>query len=265
MERRSTDIDYQLCKPEVWGGIECTINRVQNSFRDQIFYSGHYTRQGDIEAFAALGIKKLRYPVLWEFHQPLQNKAIDWSWIEKQLSTIRDYGIAPIAGLLHHGSGPAFTDLLDKEFAFKLATYAAAVAKKFPWLEYYTPVNEPLTTARFSGLYGIWYPHIKDELSFARILLNQLKGVVLSMQAIRKINPKAKLIQTEDLSKTHSTSLLSYQADFENERRWLTYDLLCGNVDQQHFFWNYFISMGIDKEDLEFFLENACPPRCYWV
>ena len=260
MERRSTDIDYQLCKPEVWGGIECTINRVQNSFRDQIFYSGHYTRQGDIEALAALGIKKLRYPVLWEFHQPLQNKAIDWSWIEKQLSTIRDYGIAPIAGLLHHGSGPAFTDLLDKEFAFKLATYAAAVAKKFPWLEYYTPVNEPLTTARFSGLYGIWYPHIKDELSFTRILLNQLKGVVLSMQAIRKINPKAKLIQTEDLSKTHSTSLLSYQADFENERRWLTYDLLCGTVDQQHFFWNYFISMGIDKEDLEFFLENACPP-----
>ena len=260
MERRSTDIDYQLCKPEVWGGIECTINRVQNSFRDQIFYSGHYTRQGDIEAFAALGIKKLRYPVLWEFHQPLQNKAIDWSWIEKQLNTIRDNGVIPIAGLVHHGSGPAFTDLLDKDFPFKLAAYAEAVAKKFPWLRYYTPVNEPLTTARFSGLYGIWYPHIKDELSFTGILLNQLKGVVLSMRAIRKINPKAKLIQTEDLSKTHSTSLLSYQADFENERRWLTYDLLCGKVDEQHFFWNYFLSMGVDKKELEFFLENPCPP-----
>ena len=51
-----------------------------------------------------------------------------------------------------------------------------------------------------------------------------------------------------------------YQANFENERRWLTYDLLCGKVDQQHFFWNYFISMGIDIRDLEFFLENPCPP-----
>src|SRR5829696_5511120 len=92
------------------------------------------------------------------------------------------------------------------------------------------------------------------------MLLNQLKGVVLSMKAIRKINPKAKLVQTEDLSKTHSTALLSYQAAFENERRWLTYDLLCGRVDRQHFFWNYITSMGIDKKELEFFLKNQCPP-----
>jgi dTDP-4-dehydrorhamnose reductase len=261
MEHRSTDIDCQYCNPEVWGGVECTINRVQDVFRDQLLYSGHYTRAGDIERFAELGIKKLRYPLLWEFHQPVLNKPIDWSWSEKQLHSIRKKHIKPIAGLLHHGSGPAFTDLVDPEFPNKLASYAKAVAKKFPWLEYYTPVNEPLTTARFSGLYGLWYPHCKDEPSFIRMLINQLKGVVLSMQAIRKVNPKAKLVQTEDLSKTHSTSLLSYQADFENERRWLTYDLLCGKIDRQHFFWNYFISTGIDIKDLEFFLDNPCPPN----
>ena len=254
------DIECPFCKPEVWGGIECTINRVQDSFRDQLLYSGHYTRPGDIEQFAELGIKKLRYPVLWEFHQPSENRSIDWRWTEKQLQSICDNNITPIAGLVHHGSGPAFTDLSDKEFPYKLAAYAKAVAKKFPWLEYYTPVNEPLTTARFSGLYGLWFPHTKDEPKFIKMLLNQLKGVVLSMQAIRKINPKAKLVQTEDLSKTHSTPLLSYQAEFENERRWLTYDLLCGKVDQRHFFWNYFISIGIDKKELEFFLENQCPP-----
>ena len=62
---------------------------------------------------------------------------------------------------MHHGSGPAYTDLKDPDFPNKLAKYAKAVAKKFPWLEYYTPVNEPLTTARFSGLYGLWYPHCK--------------------------------------------------------------------------------------------------------
>ncbi len=260
MEHRSTDINCQYCNPEVWGGVECTINRVQDVFRDQLLYSGHYTRPGDIERFAELGIKKLRYPLLWEFHQPVPSKVIDWTWTEKQLHSIRRKHIKPIAGLVHHGSGPAFTDLTDPEFPNKLAIYAKAVAKKFPWLEYYTPVNEPLTTARFSGLYGLWYPHHKDELSFIRMLINELKGVVLSMQAIRKINPKAKLVQTEDLSKTHSTDLLSYQADFENERRWLTYDLLCSKVDKQHFFWNYLISMGIDIRDLEFFLENPCPP-----
>ena len=261
MENKSMDIEYQLCKPEVWGGIECTINRVQHNFRDQLFYSGHYTRPGDIEQIAALGIKKLRYPILWEFHQPDLKNPIDWSWTEKQLNKIRENGIVPIAGLLHHGSGPAFTDLSDKEFPQRLAKYAKAVAKKFPWLEYYTPVNEPLTTARFSGLYGLWYPHKKDELSFVKILLNQLKGVVLSMRAIRKINSQAKLVQTEDLAKTHSTALLSYQAEFENKRRWLTYDFLCGKVNKEHYFWEYFINMGIDKEELEFFIDNPCPPE----
>ena len=243
----------------MWGGVECTINRVQDVFRDQLIYSGHYKRPGDIERFAELGIKKLRYPLLWEFHQPVANNAIDWKWSEKQLTSIRKKHIKPIVGLVHHGSGPAFTDLTDPDFPGKLALYAKAVAKKFPWIEYYTPVNEPLTTARFSGLYGLWYPHRKDELAFFKMLINQLKGVVLSMQAIRKTNPKAKLVQTEDLSKTHSTALLSYQAEFENERRWLTYDLLCGRVDQQHFFWNYFISMGISIDELEFFFREPMP------
>ena len=260
MEHRSTDINYRFCSPEVWGGIECTINRIQDVFRDQLLYSGHYTRLGDIERFAELGIKKLRYPLLWEFHQPAETNIIDWSWAEKQLGSIRKKHIKPIAGLVHHGSGPAFTDLTDPDFPKKLASYAKAVAKKFPWLEYYTPVNEPLTTARFSGLYGFWYPHIKNELTFFKMLINQLKGVVLSMQEIRRINPKAKLVQTEDLSKTHSTALLSYQAEFENERSWLTYDFLCGKVDEQHFFWNYLVSMGINTEELEFFLENRCRP-----
>ena len=49
---------------ELWGGIECTINRVQNVFFDQLQYSQHYNRPGDIDLLAGTGIKKLRYPVL---------------------------------------------------------------------------------------------------------------------------------------------------------------------------------------------------------
>ena len=152
----STD-SKNLLKPddlEIWGGIECTINRISDTFFDQLQCSGHYDRVNDIKEFAKLGIKALRYPVLWERHQPIENSTIDWQWIEQQLDQIRHYNITPIAGLLHHGSGPAYTDLSDPDFPIKLARYAGEVAKKFPWLEYYTPVNEPLTTARFSGLYG---------------------------------------------------------------------------------------------------------------
>lgn len=246
--------------PELWGGLECTINRIQNSYVDQFIYASHYSREDDLRIIAELGIKTLRYPILWERHQPHINDEIDWTWIENQLNTLKNYNIKPIAGLVHHGSGPIYTDLLNENFAADLAEYAGKVALKFPWIEYYTPVNEPLTTARFSGLYGFWYPHHQNDISFVKMLLNQVKGIVLSMKAIRKINPLAKLVQTEDLGKTYSTEVLQYQANFENERRWLTYDLLCGNIKPGHKMWEYFMRLGIEENSLQFFIDNQCPP-----
>ena len=255
------DTNYPLYNPEIWGGLECTINRVGDTFRDQLCYARHYERDDDIKKIAGLGIKKIRYPVLWEAHeQDGPGSNTDWTRTQQQLNNIRDSGMIPIAGLIHHGSGPLQTNLLSPDFARGLAAFAGKVAKEFPWIEYYTPVNEPLTTARFSGLYGCWYPHHKNDLSFARMLINQLKAVVLAMQEIRKINKNAKLVQTEDLAMVHSTPLMAYQAQFENKRRWLTCDLLCGRVNRQHFFWNYFTSVGIDEESLQFFLDNTCPP-----
>lgn len=252
-------------RPEIWAGIECTINRLKSGYIDQLALSGHYDREDDLDAIADLGITKLRYPILWEKHQPTKNGSIDFTWVEKRLNRLRELNIEPIAGLLHHGSGPAFTDLLDPKFPELLASYAKAVATKFPWIKYYTPVNEPLTTARFSGLYGIWYPHKKNDVSYVKMLLNQLKGIVLSIQEIRKINPDVKLVQTEDLGKTYSTRLLDYQARFENHRRWLTYDILCGQFTEEHPLWKYFIRLGISVKTMDFFLVNVCCPNIIGV
>jgi dTDP-4-dehydrorhamnose reductase len=250
-----------LCiKPEIWGGMECTINRVGDVYRDQLDETGHYIRGDDLDKLSVPGFTKFRYPILWERHFPKEEKQLEWEWTTSQLDILRQKNIEPIAGLIHHGSGPTHTDLLDKDFPVKLAAYAKQVAETFPWINYYTPVNEPLTTARFSGLYGFWYPHKKTDAAFVRMLLNQLKGVVLSMQAIREINPEAILIQTEDLSKTYSTPALAYQAEFENHRRWLTYDFLTGKVNKDHFAWKYFTDNGIAEEELFFFLKNPCPP-----
>ena len=252
-----------LNKPAIWGGIECTINRIGDEYKDQLKYSGHYDRPGDIEAIAALGIKTIRYPILWEKHQPKKSIKIDWSWTDQQLDTIRVSGMNPVAGLLHHGSGPSFTSLLDPEFPQLFASYAYEVANRYPWIEDYTPVNEPLTTARFSGLYGLWYPHHRDETSFYKMLLNQLKGTVLAMKAIRSVNPSARLIQTEDLGKTHSTPLLTYQAEFENNRRLLTFDILTGKLAPGHPQYDYMLGLGITDEDIQFFQHHRCEPAVF--
>lgn len=245
---------------ETWGGLECTINRVGDSYLDQMEYSGHYDRPADLDAFAELGISKMRYPVLWEKHQSTKNAKIDWRFISNQLDRLLKLSIEPIAGLVHHGSGPAYVNFFDDSFARGLADYAARVAEQFPFLKFFTPVNEPLTTARFCGLYGLWYPHRYDDRSFLKILLSECKATVLAMQAIRKVTPDAQFVYTEDLGKTHSTPLLKYQADFENHRRWLGSDLLCGLVDASHPLSKYLKKYGVSKDELQFFIDNPCSP-----
>jgi dTDP-4-dehydrorhamnose reductase len=245
---------------EIWGGIECTINRVQNRYHSQLEQNGHLHRLEDLDRLADLGLKTLRYPVLWEQLAPESLDQVDWSWADARLGRLRELNINPIAGLVHHGSGPKYTSLVDPNFPELLARYAAEVAKRYPWLTDFTPVNEPLTTARFSGLYGLWYPHGFDDLTFAAALLNECRGTVLAMRAIREIIPNARLVQTDDLGRIHSTPALKYQANFENERRWLTFDLLCGKVNQKHRFWRWFKAAGVKETDLTFFLENPTPP-----
>jgi dTDP-4-dehydrorhamnose reductase len=246
---------------ELWGGLECTINRVRQNYFNQLIRTGHWNRPEDIKRFADLGLKTLRYPFLWEAFCPDGNiKNISWDWAEERLRLLQQCHIRPIAGLLHHGSGPLNTSLCDPDFPQKFAEYAFEFAKRFPTVEDYTPINEPLTTARFSALYGIWYPHEKNEASFALAIFNQCKATVLAMEAIRYVNPKARLIQTDDLGYITSTPHLAYQAAFENERRWLTFDLLCGKINHNSVIWKRLLS-GVTAKQLEFFHTHPCPPN----
>lgn len=247
--------------PEIWAGIECTINRVGDKYHQQLEKNGHLKRLDDLDKFAELGIKTIRYPILWEQIAPGKLEDADWRWADERLNKLRTLGICPVVGFVHHGSGPIHTSLTDPAFPVKLAAYANAFAARYPWIKYYTPVNEPLTTARFSGLYGHWYPHGRDNYTFANALINQCKGIILSFQAIKEMIPDAKLVQTEDLCKIYSTPLLAYQAAFENERRWLSLDLLCGKIKPGHPMWDELLSYNISEVTLNWFLANACLPE----
>jgi dTDP-4-dehydrorhamnose reductase len=245
---------------QIWAGIECTVNRVADRYFDQLERNGHCARLDDLDRVAALGATKVRYPVLWERVAPNGPDRADWSWTDERLGRLRELGISPIVGLTHHGSGPAHTSLLDASFAEGLSEFAAAVAERYPWVSDYTPVNEPLTTARFSALYGVWYPHHKGIRSFLRALLTECTATALAMRAVRRVNPAARLIQTEDFGRTTSTPLLAYQAEHENHRRLLSIDLLTGRVVPGHPLYEYVIAHGIGEEELELFREIDSSP-----
>src|ERR687889_540123 len=129
---------------ELWGGVECTVNRVGDRFFDQMEWSRHAARLDDLDRLAALGLTTIRQPVLWERLEPRQPETIGWDWADARLGRIRALGLRPIVGLVHHGSGPAYTSLVDPQFPDLLAGYARRVADRFPWVTDWTPVNEPL-------------------------------------------------------------------------------------------------------------------------
>ena len=234
-------------------------------FLDQTVISGHEERLADLDLLLDLGLKAVRYPVLWERTVDHQTNRLDWRFADERLGRLRELGINPIVGLVHHGSGPPHTSLLDDEFPTGLASYASEVANRYPWADAYTPVNEPMTTARFSCLYGHWYPHRRDPQAWARALLNQTRATIMAMKAIREVNPKARLVQTDDLGKVSSHDVLRNQRDFENERRWLGWDLLCGRVDHSHPLRGHLVACGISVEELDWVCRNPCSPNVIGV
>lgn len=245
---------------ELWGGVECTVNRVGDTWFDQFDLSGHHRRSDDLERFASLGVRALRYPVLWERVAAKGLGSADWTWTDQRLVRLASLGIRPVVGLVHHGSGPAGTHLLDSRFATGLARFARAVAERYPEVRDYTPINEPLTTARFSALYGHWYPHARDTASFLRALLHQVQATVLAMRAIREVTPTARLIQTEDACRVWGTPALAKQVEYENARRWLSLDLLCGRVVPGHDLYDHLLQHGILADELEELAQSPCPP-----
>lgn len=244
---------------EKWGGAECTINRVGDQWFDQIRATGHHDRPADFSAIAGLGLDALRLPILWERVWPDPQAAPDWDWTDRACAALTEHGIRPIAGLVHHGSGPAGTSLVAPDFAPRLAEFAALVAERYPTIADWTPINEPLTTARFSALYGIWYPHVRDEGLFWTALLNQIDATRLGMRAIRATVPGARLIQTDDLGRTYATAGLAEQAAFDNQRRWMTWDLLCGMVGPDHPLWQRLCGFGLQAR-MEGIAADPCPP-----
>ena len=248
---------------EVWASPEPTIARIgPRARRNQLAETGHLTRESDLDALASLGVSATRYPVLWEATAPDDVRVLDLRWARRRLGRLRELGIEPVVTLLHHGSGPAYTDLLDPAFPELLARYAGAVAAEFPWVRRWTPVNEPLTTARFSTLYGTWYPNRRDDAAFGRAIVHEMLGLLLAMEAIRTYVPDAQCVLTEDLQGFTS---LDPRADafvaHKRRRAYLSADLACGHVVPGHDLYRYLVdTCAVAPALLDRIVRHARPP-----
>jgi dTDP-4-dehydrorhamnose reductase len=245
---------------EVWASPEPTVARIaRDRWRDQL----HDVREGDVGLLADLGVRASRYPVLWEKVAPQLPESRDYRWAARRLGALADRGVEPIVTLLHHGSGPAYTSLVDPAFPRLFADYAAATARRFPWVTRWTPINEPLTTARFSTLYAAWYPNtFFDDAAFGRAIVNEALGIAYAAERIRDVVPGAQFLLTEDLqSFTAADERVEAYVAHKRERTFLSCELLQGRIVDGHPMHRYLVERcGIPPAELRQLERNPQPP-----
>jgi dTDP-4-dehydrorhamnose reductase len=248
---------------ELWASPEPTFARIDaTTVRDQSAETGLDVRLDDAERIAALGVTASRTPVLWERVSPDDPHQRDYREPERRLNGLRAAGIEPIVTLLHHGSGPQYTDLLDPAFPMWFAEYAEATARAFPWVRRWTPINEPLTTARFATLYGVWYPNMRDDRGFGRAMVNQTLAQQAAMRRIRRVNPQAEFVLTEDLQRyVAGDDRVAPYAAFLRERVYLSAELVAGRVGDEHPLASFLTERcGVNAHELAMMQRDAAVP-----
>ena len=248
---------------ELWASPEPTFARIDaGTVRDQLAETGHDVRVDDAERIAALGVSASRVPVLWERVSPVDPHERDYAEPGRRLEALRAVGIEPIVTLLHHGSGPPYTDLLDPAFPLWFAEYAEATARMFPWVRRWTPINEPLTTARFATLYGAWFPNLRDDRGFGRAMVNQTLAQQAAMRRIRRVVPDAEFVLTDDLQRYSAGDAgVAEYAAFLRERVYLAVELVAGRVGSDHPLAAFLTGRcGVNALELGMMQRDACAP-----
>ena len=109
-----------------------------------------------------LGIHYLRYgPPL---HRTLLGPGrYDWEFADLTFADLKRRNIVPIVDLCHFGVPDWLGDFQNPDFPGHFADYARAFARRFPWVQLYTPINEMYICATFSARYGWWNEQLTDR------------------------------------------------------------------------------------------------------
>lgn len=246
-------------------GIECSYPTIEHGQwrRDQMDATGHYRHwRTDFERAREIGVSHLRYgpPLHLIFEGP---DRYDWSFTDIVMPAIREMGLEPIVDLCHFGVPNWLGNFQNPDLPQALRAYADAFAERYPWVRFFTPVNEMFVCAKLSALDGVWNEQRRDERSFVTAVAHMAKANILMRQAILARRADAVFVDSESgefYQPCCPDPAIMRIADFENERRFLALDLLyahpVSDIMRAHLHEN-----GMTKEDYSWFMKQSVPRR----
>lgn len=243
-------------------GIENSYPTIRGGRRiDQMEKCGHYERwEDDFALVREMGLDALRYgPAYYRTH--VSPDRFDWSSADDPMHRLKELGIEVIADLCHFGVPDWLGSFQDEAFPVLFAEYARAFARRYPWVRYFTPVNEIFVCAHFSTLRGWWNECEQDDGAFVRALRNMCMAHELAVEAIITERPDAIIVQAESVEHFHAMGRAAQrEADHMNAVKFLSLDLTLGH-ELAPGMTGFLNRHGVTSNDLSFFRERRVPDQ----
>jgi beta-glucosidase/6-phospho-beta-glucosidase/beta-galactosidase len=230
---------------------------------DEYEVTRHYDHwREDLALAASIGAASIRYGFPWYRVNPSRGQW-DWGWTDEVVDEANRLGIGLIVDLVHYGTpmwlAGSFT---DPDYPDAVAEYASAVAERYRGrVSSITPLNEPLVTASFVGLRGIWPPHETGEDGWSRVVVSLAEGIQRSIHAIRDAAPETQIVHVEA---THvwvaDREQLGDQLDLLDRKNYLPTDLVLGLVTPGHELHDWLLDNGIVRGRLDALVAGAARP-----
>lgn len=208
------------------------------------------------------GAEMLRWGIPWYRVQPARD-GYEWSWLDRVIDRFAELGLRPVIDLLHYGT-PLW---LEGEFAHVdypqyIAEYSVAVAERYrDVVTDYTPVNEPMIHALFSGSYGYWPPYLTGDAGLVTLCGQLALGFQRTQSGIAEVlGDAATFVHVDagmrfdgDRERSDEITRLRHQV-------WLVEDLVTGRVGPDHPLVDLLARHGMSDNDLDTFRQNAVTP-----
>lgn len=242
-------------------GIECSYPTIRQGRlrRDQLKECGHYDHwRDDLRLVQELGLRVLRYGLPYYKIHRAPGK-YDWSFADEVMTEMQRLNITPILDLLHFGVPSWLGDFQNPELPVHFADYADAVATRYPWVRYYTPVNEIYVTAKMSAKEGVWNEQLKSDKAFVTALKHAVAASILATHAIAYRRPDVVIVQSESAEYTHEArATQSPEVTLGNKQRLLSLDLLYAHPPDADVY-QYMMDNGMTREEYDWFMAGEPP------
>ena len=244
-------------------GIENSYPTIRNGSHrvDEMDLCSHYDRwKEDFDLVDEQNIDYLRYgpPIhkTW-----LGDGVYDWEFSDLTMLDLQRRGITVIADLCHFGVPDWIGNFQNPAFPELFSRYAGDFANRYPWVRYYTPVNEMIVCAQFSGRFGWWNEQGTTDRTFVTCIKHLVRANILACRAIQRRIHSAIFIQAESAEHFHPKDASAVGiTNTKNKVRFLSLDLNFGHhVDAEMYM--FLRDNGMSLEEYQFFLENDTKSR----